>query len=82
METYRIPLVPGPVSVPEALRAVYQIDYGSADLEEEFFNLYANCERGLQTVLGTHHQITIQSGEGMLARVLGPVPVSPIRQVR
>jgi len=67
METYRIPLVPGPVSVPEALRAVYQIDYGSADLEEEFFNLYANCERGLQTVLGTHHQITIQSGEGMLA---------------
>ena len=82
METYKIPLVPGPVSVPEALRAVYQIDYGSADLEEEFFNLYAGCERGLQTILATRHQVTIQSGEGMLARVLGPVPVSPIRQVR
>ncbi len=43
MQTYRIPLVPGPVSVPEALRAVFQIDYGSADLEEEFLNLYAEC---------------------------------------
>ena len=53
METYKIPLVPGPVSVPEALRAVYQIDYGSADLEEEFFNLYAECEHGLQT--GARH---------------------------
>jgi aspartate aminotransferase-like enzyme len=67
METYKIPLVPGPVSVPEALRAFYRIDYGSADLEEEFFILYAACERGLQTILGTHNQVTIQSGEGMLA---------------
>jgi aspartate aminotransferase-like enzyme len=67
METYKIPLVPGPVSVPEALRAVYQIDYGSADLEEEFFGLYAECERKLQVVLGTENQVTIQSGEGMLA---------------
>ncbi len=67
MQTYRIPLVPGPVSVPEALRAVYRIDYGSADLEEEFFSLYAECEQGLQTVLGTQNPVTIQSGEGMLA---------------
>jgi aspartate aminotransferase-like enzyme len=67
METYKIPLVPGPVSVPEALRAVYQINYGSADLEEEFFNLYADCERGLQAILGTRNQVAIQSGEGMLA---------------
>ena len=67
METYKIPLVPGPVSIPEALRAVYQINYGSADLEEEFFNLYAECEQKLQTVLATQNQVTIQSGEGMLA---------------
>jgi len=67
METYKIPLVPGPVSIPEALRAVYQINYGSADLEEEFFNLYAECEQKLQTVLGTQNQVTIHSGEGMLA---------------
>ena len=67
MQTYRIPLVPGPVSVPEMLRAAYQTDYGSADLEEEFFSLYAECERRLQTVLGTRNRVTIQSGEGMLA---------------
>jgi aspartate aminotransferase-like enzyme len=67
METYKIPLVPGPVSVPEALRAVYRIDYGSADLEEEFFGLYAECERKLQKALGTQNQVAIQSGEGMLA---------------
>ena len=39
METYKIPLVPGPVTVPAAVRAAYQVDYGSSDLEEEFFQL-------------------------------------------
>lgn len=67
MQTYKIPLVPGPVSVPEAVRAVYQIDYGSSDLEEEFFALYQECERGLQTILGAQNSVTIQTGEGMLA---------------
>lgn len=67
MQSYAIPLVPGPVSVPEAVRAAYQIDYGSADLEEEFFLLYAACETGLQRMLSTRNQISIQSGEGMLA---------------
>jgi aspartate aminotransferase-like enzyme len=67
MQTYKIPLVPGPVSVPEAVRAAYQINYGSADLEDEFFALYAECERGLQQILGTQNSVTIQTGEGMLA---------------
>lgn len=67
MQTYAIPLVPGPVSIPAAVRAAYQVDYGSADLEEEFFALYAACERDLQTLLGTRQAVNIQSGEGMLA---------------
>ncbi len=67
MQTYSIPLVPGPVSVPPAVRAAYLTDFGSADLEEEFFRLYADCERDLQVVLDTRNQVTIQSGEGMLA---------------
>ena len=67
MQTYSIPLVPGPVSVPEAVRAAYTVDYGSADLEDEFFALYAACERDLQTVLGTRSDISIQTGEGMIA---------------
>jgi aspartate aminotransferase-like enzyme len=67
MQTYPIPLVPGPVSVPRAVRDVYQIDFGSADLEEEFFQLYADCESKLQRMLATGNDVTIQSGEGMLA---------------
>jgi aspartate aminotransferase-like enzyme len=67
MQTYSIPLAPGPVAIPAAVRAAYQVDFGSADLEDEFFALYASCERGLQQVLGTTQQVTIQSGEGMLA---------------
>ncbi len=67
MQTYSIPLVPGPVSVPQAVRNVYQTDFGSADLEAEFFELYADCEAKLQQVLGTRASVTIQTGEGMLA---------------
>ncbi|MFN8468704.1 MAG: aminotransferase class V-fold PLP-dependent enzyme [Caldilineaceae bacterium] len=67
MQTYAIPLVPGPVAIPEAVRAAYAVDYGSADSEEEFFALYGACARDLQTLLGTANSVTIQSGEGMLA---------------
>lgn len=67
MKRYQIPLVPGPVSIPEAVRAAYAIDYASADLEEEFFELYERCATKLQGVLGANAQVTIQTGEGMLA---------------
>jgi len=67
METYEIGLVPGPVSVPPELRAPYQRDYGSPDLEEEFFTLYQVCEGSLGRMLATGNRVVIQSGEGMLA---------------
>ncbi len=67
MQSYAIPLVPGPVSVLPAALAVYQHNYGSADLEEEFFSLYAQCEQSLQQLLATRNSVTIQTGEGMLA---------------
>ncbi len=67
MQTYPIPLVPGPVSVPQAVRDPYQINFGSPDLEADFFDLYAACESQLQTILGTGNHVTIHSGEGMLA---------------
>jgi aspartate aminotransferase-like enzyme len=67
MQTYRIPLAPGPVSIPQEVRAAYQIDFGSSDLEEEFFQLYEACEQALQAILETRHSVTIHSGEGMLA---------------
>ncbi|MEZ4674502.1 MAG: aminotransferase class V-fold PLP-dependent enzyme [Caldilineaceae bacterium] len=67
MKRYSIPLVPGPVTIADAVRAAYQLDFGSSDLEEEFFALYSQCENGLQQLLDTKNQVTIQSGEGMLA---------------
>lgn len=66
METYKIPLVPGPVSVPEAYRRAYLTDYGSADLESDFFALLADNERLLQKILHTEQSVAIQSGEAML----------------
>ncbi|MEX1021061.1 MAG: aminotransferase class V-fold PLP-dependent enzyme [Litorilinea sp.] len=67
MLSYAIPLVPGPVRVPAEIRAIYQTDFGSADMETEFFELYGRCEQGLQQILATENPIAILSGEGMLA---------------
>lgn len=64
---YPIPLVPGPVSVPEAIRAAYGIDFGSSDMEGDFFDLYGDVEGKLQDLLDTKNDVVIQSGEGMLA---------------
>jgi len=67
MKTYPIPMIPGPVRVPVEVLAAYQTDYGSADLEAEFLDLYNQTENYLQCIIGTKHSIAIQSGEGMLA---------------
>ena len=67
MKRYEIPLMPGPVSIPEDVLAAYAVDYGSADTEEEFFALYETCEQGLQQILQTGNQVAILSGEGMIA---------------
>ena len=67
MQRYAIPLVPGPVSVPAAVRDVYAQDFGASDLETDFFELYARCERSLRRLLATQNQVAILSGEGMLA---------------
>ncbi len=67
MQSYLLPLIPGPVSVPQDVLAAYAVDYGSADVEAEFFELYCSCERSLQHMLATDAQISILSGEGMLA---------------
>ena len=66
MITYPIPMVPGPVRVPEAVLNAMAVDYGSADLETEFLDLYNQTEKLLQTIYATHNRILIQTGEGML----------------
>ena len=67
MQTYPIPMVPGPVMVPDAIRQVYLEPYGSGDLEAEFVELYTRTQRQLKAIFGTRDDIVIMSGEGMLA---------------
>ena len=67
MITYPIPMVPGPVKLPQTVLDVYQTNFGSADLEAEFLELYNKTESNLKMILGTKNQVVIQSGEGMLA---------------
>jgi aspartate aminotransferase-like enzyme len=67
MKTYAIPMIPGPTSIPPEVLAVYQTNFGSADLEPEFFELYAETQANLQELLLTKNAIAMMSGEGMLA---------------
>jgi aspartate aminotransferase-like enzyme len=67
MKTYPIPMVPGPVKVASEVLEAYQKNYGSADMEPEFLELYNRTEANLKTILSTQNQVVIQSGEGMLA---------------
>lgn len=67
MKTYKIPMVPGPVSVPQEILDAAAVNYGSADLESDFFELYAHTEKALQKIMRTHNKVVIQTGEGMLA---------------
>ena len=67
MLTYEIPLVPGPTSVPQAVREAYFCDFGSGDMEEECFRLYAGLEAKLRQILKTRNTIAVMTGEGMLA---------------
>jgi aspartate aminotransferase-like enzyme len=67
MKTYPIPMVPGPVRVPDEVLAVYQTDFGSGDLEGDFLDLYNHTEANLQKILATRNHVVIQTGEGMIA---------------
>ncbi|MEE4356252.1 MAG: alanine--glyoxylate aminotransferase family protein [Desulfococcaceae bacterium] len=67
MKTYPIPMIPGPVKVPEAVLKAYEVNYASPDMEPEFLELYNKTENNLKKILGTENQVVIQTGEGMLA---------------
>ncbi|MBW1842351.1 MAG: alanine--glyoxylate aminotransferase family protein [Deltaproteobacteria bacterium] len=67
MEIYPIPMVPGPVKVPQAVLDAYQTNYGSADMEAEFLELYNKTGANLKRILETQNQVVIKSGEGMIA---------------
>jgi aspartate aminotransferase-like enzyme len=66
MKSYRIPMVPGPTTVASEVLTAYTMDYGSGDLEEEFYQLYAQTQDCLQTILGTQNPTAIMTGEAMV----------------
>lgn len=67
METYPIPMVPGPVSVPREVLQAYLTDFGSPDMEEEFLTMYRATAGMMQTILGTQNDVILHTGEGMIA---------------
>lgn len=66
MKTYRIPMVPGPTSVPQEVLAAYTVNYGSGDLEPEYYELYEETQSRLQRIMGASNSIAIMSGEAMV----------------
>lgn len=67
MKTYQIPMVPGPVSVSREVLEAGQVNFGSADLEKDYLELYKDTEKLLRKVMRTRNTVVIQTGEGMLA---------------
>ena len=67
MKTYPIPMVPGPVKAHPAVLEAYRVDYGSADLEKEYVELYSRTEANLKAILQTEASVVIFLGEGMMA---------------
>lgn len=65
MRTYKIGLIPGPVSVPAEVRKAWEIDYASSDLEDEFFELYRENQELTRKILHTQNDVVITSGEAM-----------------
>lgn len=66
MKTYPLPMVPGPVRVPDDILAVWNTDYGAPALEDDFKRLHQKTEAALQTLLGTRNRVVMQTGEAML----------------
>lgn len=67
MKTYPIPMVPGPTSVPDRILRAALINYGSGDLEEDFFLHYLETEKKLQQLFATRNRVVVMTGEGMIA---------------
>lgn len=65
-KTYEVGLVPGPTMVPPEVAAAFSINFGSSDLESEFFDYYVHMQRKIQALLHTSNEIVFMSGEAMV----------------
>lgn len=62
-----LPMIPGPVTVPDDVLAAMACDYGSGQIEAEFLQLYHKTGRNLAKLMGTQNDVVLMTGEGMLA---------------
>ena len=62
-----IPMIPGPVTVPERILRNLSHDYGSGQVDQDFLALYHATSRKLAKIMETDNDVTIMTGEGMLA---------------
>lgn len=60
-------MVPGSVSVAREVLEAGMVNYGSADLEKDYIDLYKSTEKSLRKIMKTRNSVVIQTGEGMLA---------------
>ena len=67
MKMYTIPMIPGPVKVPQPVLQAMAVDYPSPDMEPEFLDLYNRTEANLRRIYSTQDRVVIKTGEGMLA---------------
>ena len=65
MKTYPLGLTPGPVSVPAKVREAWLTDFGSADLESDFYELYKDNQELIQKLLNTDNSVVFTVGEAM-----------------
>lgn len=60
-------MVPGPVMISTEVLEAANRNFGSADIDNNFLDLYNKTEKNLQKLFTTKNKVVIQSGEGMLA---------------
>lgn len=65
-KTYQIGLVPGPTQVPQAVLEAYTTNFGSTDLEKDFFDYYAHMQGRVQKLLHTQSTVVFMTGEAMV----------------
>ena len=61
-----VPMLPGPVSVPDSALKLMARDYGADDFDAAYGDLYRDTGKKLARLAGTQEDIVIMTGEGML----------------
>ena len=61
-----VPMLPGPVTVPDSVLEAMNRDYGTDDFDEAYLQLYAATAGNLARMAGTSNEVVLMTGEGML----------------